>query len=63
MIDGHVDMEISGVTDFQIFDQTLYYFDESKSVYWITGKNQKPTIVYSSDQEHNIDIHKIFNFK
>ncbi len=51
LLDGHVDMEISGVTNFQIFDQTLYYFDESKSVYCITGKNQKPTIVYSSEGE------------
>lgn len=46
LLDGHVGIEISGVANFQIFGHTLYYFDHFKSVYSITEKNQKPTLVF-----------------
>ena len=49
LLDGHTDIEISGVTNFQIFDQTLYYFDQMKSVYCITGEKREPSLVYSSE--------------
>lgn len=47
LADGHIDFEIPQVTNFQIFNDTLYYFDQFKTVYSITPKNNKPNKVYS----------------
>ncbi|GBF74373.1 putative DUF5050 domain-containing protein [Paenibacillus sp. 598K] len=47
LADGHIDFQIPEVTNFQIFNDTLYYFDQFKTVYSITPQNNKPNKVYS----------------